>query len=167
MLKTSDKLLMSLLTAFSMAFLFAVVEIYFYSFIPFNLLVLIELLFLSIPCFFFLLEIQDSLFAFLIGVLFSLTKNVLIDWIIVEPFPAVEPLIFGFSFFFIGLAISFHREVALTEVRIGLISTLALFFAFVFSSFILLVYFSQAPNLHIYEISIHKILRFLRIYVRI
>jgi len=162
MLKTSDKLLMSLLTAFSMAFLFAVVEIYFYSFIPFNLLVLIELLFLSIP-----LEIQDSLFAFLIGFLFSLTKNVLIDWIIVEPFPAVEPLIFGFSFFFIGLTISFHREVALTEVRIGLISTLALFFAFVFSSFILLVYFSQAPNLHIYEISIHKILRFLRIYVRI
>ena len=161
MLKTSDKLLFSFLTSFSMAFLFTIIEVYFYGFLPSNLLLLLELIILSIPCFFFFLEIQDSLFALLIGFLFSLTKNILIDLILIKPFPIIEPLIFGFSFFFIGLAISFNGELGLTEAKMGMLSTLALFFAFTFSYLILLVYFNQISNIQTYKISIYQFKNFL------
>jgi len=138
MLSFTDKLFLSLISSFSFALFFSISHIYFPLPIPSNLFPLIELLLLSIPCFFFFIETHDAIFSLFMGFTFSFTKNLALLAFLAQSFCLFEVYIFSAAFFFLGLSIGFHREVALSEARMGLISTFALFFALIVSTFILL-----------------------------
>ncbi len=167
MIKFRDKLLLGIISSISCSIVFSIYELYFSLYFPLTpqMLTIVQLLVLSIPFYFFLLHTEDSIIAMLSGFIFHFFKSLIIDFIKYQPFCLFNSFAWGLSFFILGLAIAFHREVALTEARVGLLSTFFIFFAFIFSAFIILTI--ESLSCPIGEIEIYRILRFLEFSTRL
>jgi hypothetical protein len=147
-LSFGDKAQLTFICSLTIAIFFCVYQLYFFYLFPTtkNTLIVFELLFLSLPLYFFLLNVEDGFLGILAGLTYFFTKSLIIGVLKTEPVCIFDGFIFTFSFTLLTLAISFQREQSLKNVRFSLLGTVMIFLVFSIDIFILLVYYTTYPK---------------------
>jgi hypothetical protein len=147
-LSFGDKALLTFVCSLTIAIFFSVYQIYFFYLFPAtkSIQVVFELLFLSLPLYFFLLNVEDGSLGILSGLTYFFVKAFIISVLKVEPICIFDGIIFTFSFTILALAISFQREQSLKNVRFSLLGTVTIFLAFSIAILTLLVYYNTYPK---------------------
>jgi hypothetical protein len=147
-LSFSDKALLTFICSLTIAILFCVYQLYFFYLFPTtkSTQIVFELLFLSLPLYFFFLNVEDGSLGMLAGLTYFFTKSLIMGLLKTEPVCIFDGFIFTFSFTLLALAISFQREQSLKNVRFSLLGTVMIFLVFSIDIFILLVYYTTYPK---------------------
>jgi len=139
-----DKALLGIISSLVIALVFSVSEIYFFAHLEIGLqfYLILQLFSLSVPFYFFLINMEDSVIGLFSGMVYYSTKGMLLSFVKTEPFCVFDVLVFSIAFFIYCLAISFHREQSLKNVRFSLIGMFGILLAFSVSVMMTTFYFS-------------------------